>query len=121
MNDLFNYITLAKNAEALIYKFGDKCVVTGYKDVPNPDPIKPPTRTPTSKDTRGVWLRYKLQDVDGTNILRGDQMVLLAGKIEVDPRGIIHRGSEAWKIVATGTQLLKPGPTSMLWKVQVRQ
>ncbi|MCK9234929.1 MAG: hypothetical protein M0P09_01280 [Acholeplasmataceae bacterium] len=120
MNDLFNYISLSKNADWLIAKFGDKCNVVTYTDVPDPNPIKPPTRTKMPTSTRGVFLRYRVQDIDGVNILRADQRVLLPSSIsDVQMQGYIERGSEVWKIIHV--ERLKPGPVGMIWKLQVRQ
>lgn len=119
MSDLFDYVSLAKNAEALIRKFGDECKIVTYTDVPAPNPIDPPTRTPVKVGTRGVWGKFKLEDIDNVNILQADQRVLLAGRLIIDSRAVIERGSEQWKIIAV--ERVKPGPTSVLWKVQVRQ
>lgn len=121
MSDLFDYITLAKNADSLIYKFGDKTTVVTYEDTPAQNPIDPPTRQESRIDTRGVYLKYKLQDIDGINVLRGDQMLLLPSSITtVDFRGLIVRNDvENWKVI--DIVKIKPGPKNMLWKVQVRQ
>lgn len=121
MTDLFDYIALAKNAEALIHKFGDTCTVVTNETIPAPNPIDPPQVVQNRFSTRGVFLRYRLEDIDGVNILRADQRLLLPSSVPlVQVQGLIERGqTEKWKVISV--EQLRPGPTKMLWKVQVRQ
>lgn len=119
MNNAFDYDRITKSAAMLIYKFGAECRVTTYTDVAAANPIDPPTRTKVEKTTRGVWLKFKEKDIDDVNILRSDQLVLLTGTLNIDPRGLIIRDGQAWKVI--GSSQVKPGPTTVIHKVQVRQ
>lgn len=126
MSDMFDYIRLSKRAADLIYKFGDACQVLTYTDVPNSNPAKPPVRSVQEYPTRGVFLKYKAEDIDGTRVLSKDQMVLLSARVEdMPPEGAVEgdhevvRGSESWKMI--NVSILKPGPVTMLYKVQVRR
>lgn len=117
---MFDYVALAKNANALIHKFGDACNVVTYQNIPAPNPINPPTRQEVRHSTRGLFLRYRVEDIDGINVQRADQRLLLPSTVpEVLTQSLIERGNEVWKVITV--ERLKPGPTGMIWKVQVRQ
>lgn len=122
MTDLFDYIRLSKRAADLIYRYGDACTVKNYVDTPNPSPFDPPTRTETNWPTRGVFLKYKDSEIDGTLVRQGDQRVLLAGwgnQTPVKGQGRIVRGGEDWAIIEVS--ILRPDPVTMLYNVQVRR
>lgn len=122
----FDYSNLKNTATALITRFGGPCIVVTYTDTPNPNPIKPPIRTKVEYPTKGVFLKYKSEDIDGTRVLVKDQMVLLsADQASMPPEGEVEgdhevvRDGEVWKMISVS--ILRPGPVTMLYKVQVRQ
>lgn len=126
MAELFDYIRLSKTPVNLIYKFGDSCELVTYTDTPNPNPVDPPIRTRKVSPAKGVFLRYKSEDIDGTRVRTADQRVLLAaaaanmppeGEVEGDYE--IVRNGETWKMV--NVSILKPGPVTMMYTVQVRK
>lgn len=120
----FDYSNLSLSAANLIYRFGDAVSVRAFVDTPAANQIDPPTRTQINWDTRGVKLNIKSQDIDNSQVLVGDCMVLLTGDasklpIEAKNNGTIVIGSESWKIINIAT--VKPGPLTLLYKVQVRK
>nr|AYD82588.1 structural protein [Achromobacter phage vB_Ade_ART] len=121
----FDYSSLRDTAVRLIERFGAACSIVSYQDVPASNPADPPTRTKVTTGTVGVFLRYKSEDIDGTRVRAKDQMVLFhANPGDMPPEGEVEgdyevvRGSELWKMISVS--ILKPGPVTMLYKVQVR-
>lgn len=123
---MFNYTNLRDTAAALIRRFGAPAVLVTYEDIPAPDPADPPVRTRVEHPTIAVFLKYRSEDIDGTRVLAKDQQVLMhADQSDMPPEGEVEGDHEivrdgiAWKMIQVS--ILKPGPVTMLYKVQVRQ
>ncbi|MCF0055517.1 hypothetical protein [Dyadobacter sp. CY356] len=69
-----------------------------------------------------LFTEYKQAEIDGTVIIRGDKKVLLADAALTAPpeyNDIIVDGSDEYKVINIFT--VKPGDTSIIYKLQVRK
>lgn len=120
----FNYGRLAQTAQRLIAKFGALRKIEGFVDsAPNPDqPNRPGERVHTIQDVRAVFLDYKIEDIDGTQIRKGDLYALvspLEATLPLKLTGTITAASGKYSIVKITE--LNPGDVSLLYKIQVRK
>ena len=122
----FNYLPIQKVAADLIKDFGRVAQIRSQHSAPDPtEPWKPGTPTEDVATVKAVFVKYKQKDINGEQIQMGDQYVLVAGDVALDPnlKGTIVDGildsDPIWKIVKI--QPIKPGPLEMLYKIQVRQ
>lgn len=116
------YDPIYAGAVKVIELMGDALIVVTYVDVAALNPMDPPTRTKVEWGGKGVFAKYKVEEIDGSLILRGDQYVLVDGRaksLPVSNNGTLVRGSENWKIMRI--EEIKPGPLTILYKIQVRQ
>ncbi len=117
-------ITAVKVA-ALIEKFGR----SAFHIVQNATPTI--SARPWIVDTEGeggetvtaikaVFSNYEAEDVDGSNVLREDKRVLVAGNVEgMKESDLIREGSDDWRIMNVTT--IEPGAEKLLFIVQVRK
>lgn len=119
----FNYARLGKTAQRLIAKFGSLRKIEGFVDVPNPDqPNRPGERVHTIQDVNAVFLNYKAEDIDGTQIRRDDIYALVSPlEATIDPKltGTITAASGKYSIVKI--TVINPGDVKLLYKIQVRR
>lgn len=86
------------------------------------EPWKPAVATHTDTLVHGVFFRYSEELVDGSEIHKEDQKVLIPAKglpLAPDVNGHILRGAEVWKIVKVRT--LNPAGDPILHTIQVRK
>lgn len=117
------YNRLIKTATRLITKYGTPTVFRSLVSVPNPNPAKPATVTPVEHTYDAVFTKIDLKEIDGVRVLTGDQRVLVRGNIDPDFKinGSIVDPVDAsiWKVI--DVQKVAPGPSIILFKVQVRK
>lgn len=112
-------------AQKLIDKFGQTLIICRVTDAARVDPADPGILgTPTITDftVTGVFVGFELQQINGTTIQRGDQLVLVAAKnltIEPTSKDTIVRDGEKWEIVSV--EKVDPNGEKILFKLQVRQ
>lgn len=120
----FNYGRLANTAKRLIAKFGSLRKLEGFVDgPPNPSqPNRPGERVHIIQDVNAVFLNYKAEDIDGTQI-RKDDVYALVSPLEatIDPKltGTITAASGKYSIIKI--DLVNPGDVKLLYKIQVRK
>lgn len=122
----FDYLPLQKIAADLIKQFGRQAQIRSQHSAPDPtEPWKPGAPTEDVAIIKAVFVKYKEMYVNGEEIQMGDQYVLVAGTVPIDPnlKGTIVDGildtDPIWKIIKI--QPIKPGPIEMLYKIQVRK
>jgi hypothetical protein len=108
----------------LIREKGGELTLRIFTQTSDPnEPWKPGESTSTDKVIHGVFLKYKEELVDGTEIHKEDQKVLVAGKgltLPADPNGHIIVDGVAWKIIKV--KALNPTARDpILYSLQVRK
>lgn len=118
----FDYAATAATAARLLGKFGATVTVTRT----TPGARNPDTGTTGAGSTqtwtpKGVKLDYSAREIDGTQILAGDQRVYMSAIASLDPKpsDVVTLGSEAWRVVRSRT--LSPAGVVVLLDVQVRR
>lgn len=119
----FDYSRLELIAAKLIKRFGRLATLRRISKVPG-TPTKrweSATGTAIDSDVTLVFLDYNIKDVDGTNILRGDQRVFLRGNVGVNisDQDFVIDGTLHWSV--KNVQPLNPGGTNLLYELQLRQ
>lgn len=125
----YQYAKLARTAQRLIDRFGNKETINGFVDVPNlAQPNRPGTRTPIVQQANCVFLNYESKMIDGTAIRAGDMKVLcspLEASMPLNLTGTLTRTDlqtlavENWSIVEI--KELNPGGIKLLYTIQVRK
>ncbi len=120
----FNYARLLKTVDRLITKFGVKTTFRWIVSVPNPNPSLPSTNTVITRDYDAVFTKFTEKEIDGIRILTGDVKVLVRGNLDqnLQINGSILDPIESgviWKVIRM--EKVAPGPSILLWKVQVRK
>ena len=76
--------------------------------------------TVTDRTPKALFTEYKSKDIDGSVIVRGDKMVLIADmSAPPDTNDVLIDGDEQYAIVNVGA--IQPGDTPILYKLQVRR
>lgn len=78
--------------------------------------------TPTEQTPKAVFVDYKAQDVDGTIIRADDKQCLIAASSltgEPTTADKVKEGSTEWAVVKV--EVIKPGDTALLYRLQVRR
>lgn len=78
--------------------------------------------TPTEQTPKALFAAYKAKDVDGTIIRADDKECLIAASAlsgEPTTADKIKEGSTEWAVVHV--EVIKPGDTALLYKLQVRR
>lgn len=115
-------MALEDTAVKLIAKFGRSATLNVKATAP--DDVDSPWDGAASDGVgsvvSAVFLDFEDNQIDGTVIQRGDQLVYVAakGNPAVDTADSITDGGKTWKIV--NANLLKPGNIEYLWTLQVR-
>lgn len=110
-------------ANELLTEFGDTWTLRRV----NKGTYNPSTNTRTTDSTdnysvKCVRQNYKNNQIDGENIQNGDILLLVDAyglEITPDTTDIFINSSETWQIV--NIELIKPGDTIVMYKIQVRQ
>jgi hypothetical protein len=75
----------------------------------------------TDRTVKAVFTSYKTVEIDGSIILQGDKKCLIADLSALpDTNDIIVDGGDEWRIVPP-IDLVQPGDTPILYKLQVRR
>lgn len=115
-------MALEDTAVRLIAKYGRDATVKIKAE--SPDDANAPwdgaASDGESATVKAVFLDFDDNQIDGTVIQRGDQLVYVAakGNPAIDTADTITDSGRDWRIV--GAKLLKPGNTEYLWTLQVR-
>lgn len=118
----FDYADMATTAAELLAEFGATVTVTrttpGARDADTGTLAAGATQTWTPA---GVKLEYSQREIDGTQILAGDQRVYMSAVSGLDPKpgDVVTLGAEAWRVVKSRT--LAPAGVTVLLDVQVRK
>lgn len=80
----------------------------------------PPAGTPTPYTSVGVLTKYTNDEIDNTNIKRGDMKLLTIDIPEPTLGDVITIGTTDWGVV-NSEQISPDNTTIVLWKVQVRK
>lgn len=131
---MVNFTSLRATAERLIRENGRDMTVVKRDQVNLADPSKPWRQNLTTEDVsltvRGVFAEFEFQDTDGTIVRRGDKQVLVAASAVEDATtgtqtaaletfDYLLDGAVRWQIV--NGQSFEPGPSRVLYILQVRQ
>lgn len=126
---MVDYASLASIAEKLIADNGRPVTLT--RESETPANASQPWRGNTTTDVdslsaTAVLLEYDKKEIDGDQVRRGDQKVLLAANVVGSAKDLkdydkmVDDGDgEAWRIEDVRT--LRPGPTTVIYTLQVRQ
>lgn len=122
----FDYSGVAATARKQIERFGKPALLQQLVVAQNPG-AGTTTPTPTLHPVRVLAFPYKVQHVDGTRVRQGDLQALLAAEsTPVEPKmgwGLYLSATEdeakLFKIIAV--EPLEPGPTPILYTLQVRR
>lgn len=131
---MVNYTSFRNLAERLI-ELNGRDIQLVRKDQGNPtDPTKPwrdsTDAADITVDVKGVFTEFEKDQIDGEIVRRGDKRVLVADKSVIDEGGnaanlkiedydAVLDGSIRWRIITT--DLIEPGPTRIVFDLQVRQ
>ena len=131
---MVNYTSFRSLAERLIEANGRSLTLV-RRDQGNPTDSDKPWRDSTEADTvsttlTGLFVEYEKEDFDGSLIRRGDKKILIAAKsvedesassvnVKIEDYDHILDGTVRWKIVAV--DLIEPGPSRVMYEIQVRQ
>jgi hypothetical protein len=131
---MVNYTNFRNLAERLIEENGRTLTLVKL-DEGNPVDVAEPWRASTeadeiSFDVLGVFIKYEKDAIDGEFIMQGDKQVLIAAKSVEDESGSaaeiaiedyeeIVDGGQRWRIM--DVDLIEPGPSRVLYDLQVRK
>lgn len=118
------YQAKAKRAKDAIARKGGRCKIKGFVLQPNPEqPNRPGDRVEYEFDVMAVFLDYETKQIDGTNILTGDQYCLVSPLEAAIPKGIsatiTRANGDTFSI--KNIENLMPGDVSLLYTIQVRR
>lgn len=123
---MVDYTSLAATAKRLIEKNGRTVTITKMSQTPA-DPAKPHrARNPaadTSVTPTAVVVPFEREQVDGSNVMVDDKMVLVAQEsvsgVDLQSFDRLTDGSDEYDIVKV--KKVNPGPTSVVYMIQVRR
>ena len=110
------YGDMAQLATELITEYGRDMIMLTYTES---GPDYAPTRTPVDVTINGVFTSFITSDIDGTLIKKEDKMVLVDSSVEPVKSASIVDGGDIYELVDFNE--IAPGPTSILYKLQVRK
>lgn len=115
-----DYDEIAASALEAIAEAGQE-VVLHRKGTPGPFvPGQPVTPAVVDYSGTGALFGYAQKHIDDTNILHGDQRLLLAPQIEVEPKtgDIVTVGAKTFNVVRV--EIVAPAGVPVLYKLQLR-
>lgn len=119
----FNYTRMTSTALRLITRFGKAWTVRRYtKGTYDPSNNTRTTSATTDYTVQGMLSDYQQREIDGTNILKGDKLLLVAASgLAITPTitDLLVEGSTLYKIV--NIEQIKPASTVLYYKLQLRQ
>lgn len=123
---MVDYTSLAATAKRLIEKNGRTVTITKMSQTPA-DPAKPHrARNPaadTSVTPTAVVVPFESEQVDGSNVMVDDKMVMVAQEsvsgVDLKSFDRLTDGSDEYDIVKV--KKVNPGPTSVVYMIQVRR
>lgn len=110
---MFDYAPLDTTASALIERFGRTMTL---RTLVQSGSAFDPTVTNSDASITGVMTGYRANQIDGTLIQAGDKLLLTHSAVTVQDK-IVDDGKE-YSVITVDT--VKPGGTTLLYKVQVR-
>jgi hypothetical protein len=120
-----NYDRLAALAQRLIDKNGREITVQHFPtgDLADADkPWRPDASDATEQGAKAVFLDYSIKEIDGTNVLMGDQKMyaspLALGEFSPAVGDLVVDGSVTYTI--KNVKPLQPGDTMVLYEAQLR-
>ena len=127
-----DYVSFRLLAERLINENGRSFTLT-RKDQGNPETLSKPWRSSTkvaeiSFAVVGVFVEFEKDEVDGTLVKRGDKRLFIAAK-DIDDQAPANTNIEDYDEITDGAiayriinaQVIEPGPTRIMYELQVRQ
>jgi hypothetical protein len=130
---MVDYVSLRATADRLITENGrDLTLIKAGTTAA--DPTEPWRTDTTAGETRiivkGVFVEFENEQVDGSLIMRGDKMGLVAAEDvedttsssesdEVETFDRLLDGTVDWKIV--NVEAIEPGPSNVYYEIQVRK
>lgn len=117
----FDYLSVAREASALLAEFGQIVTVT-RETVGEYDPATGTVSSGTEGySCHGAVMNYRHQDIDGTLIQRGDVRVLLAPDAQFEPKpGDKVTLADATVLTVISVMPTKPAGLSVLYELQAR-
>lgn len=107
----------------LITKFGQSAtLVQASRSQQTAQPWKPDTTVETSYSVKAVFLDYKINEIDGELIRRGDQRVYVPASglaVVPGPGDHLERDEERWTVIVCVP--LNPGGTQIVYTLQARR
>lgn len=123
---MVDYTSLAATAKRLIEKNGRTVTITKMSQTPA-DPAKPHRARNAAADTSvtptAVVVPFESEQVDGSNVMVDDKMVMVAQEsvsgVDLESFDRLTDGSDEYDIVKV--KKVNPGPTSVVYMIQVRR
>lgn len=123
---MVDYTSLATTAKRLIEKNGRTVTITKMSQTPA-DPAKPHrarnSATDTSVTATAVVVPFDREQVDGSNVMVEDKMVLVAQEsvagVDLELFDRLTDGSDEYDIVKA--EKVNPGATSVVYMIQIRR
>lgn len=112
----------------LLTKKGQEAILRAIAPAAGADPAmpwRPGQSVPTDQTVRMVFVAYKRQYIDGTQVQTGDQRVIMPATdtsgAAVAPTAdmLIVRSAETWRIITV--EAVNPGGQPIVYKCQVRR
>lgn len=117
----FDYESLKlEMVEPLIAEFGKTVTLTQPGTTTGPD-YDPTPGVPVENTVTVVEVKIKQEHIDGTLIQQGDRMFLVSTQNAPDPSLDDTMTVDGVLLQVIAINPLKPGPVTMLWKVQCRK
>lgn len=111
---MYDYGPIAATATRLIAQFGR--AVTLVVETAGGTPYAPTVSTTTATITAAVT-SFKANEIDGTIVQADDKKLLTTSAVTVQNK--ITDGAHTYSVVSVET--IKPGPTAVLYKAQLRK
>ena len=123
---MVDYTSLAATAQRLIEKNGRTVTITKMSQVAA-DPNKPHRArnpaTQTSVSPKAVIVPFDREQVDGSNVMVDDKMVMVAQSsvtgVDLSSYDYVTDGSDQYDIVKVSK--IQPGDTSVVFMIQARR
>lgn len=115
----FDYTKVRGTAESLIRKFGADSTLT-QNALSGPD--HNPVLTPTNHACQAALLDYKVGEIDGTEVRRGDSKIYLSTEgltVTPSPADTITFNAAVYQVI--DVKPLEPGGTAVFWELQARR
>ncbi|MCK9569017.1 hypothetical protein M0R72_08755 [Candidatus Pacearchaeota archaeon] len=109
--------------KALIESEGRSCTLSKFgaaKDETKPwRGHKDPDEDEDQLQVKAVFVKFKVNEIDGEIVRRGDQYAFCAGDTAADGYELLIDGTEVWKIV--GADKIAPGEEILLYRLHLRR